>query len=84
MENLLNIINKKMDTNTMNEYLLKIDNLINSKIDSSELQESQDKIIGDINNKIKELYEDITKELSDKITQKEVNLLLADKINISI
>ena len=82
MENLLNIINKKMDTNAMNEYLLKIDNLINSKIDSSELQESQDKIIGDINNKIKELYEDITKELSDKITQKEVNLLLADKINI--
>ena len=82
MENLLNIINKKMDTNTMNEYLLKIDNLINSKIDSSELQESQDKIIGDINNKIKELYEDITKELSDKITQEEVNLLLADKINI--
>ena len=83
IESLINIINKKMDTNTMNEYLLKINNEINSKIDSSEFQESQDKIISDINSKIKELYEDIIKELSDKITKEELNILLNDKININ-
>ena len=81
MESLINIINKKIDSNILNECLLKIDNEINSKIDNLEFQESQDKLISDINNKIKELYEDITKELSNKITQNEVKILLSSKID---
>ena len=81
IESLINLINKKMDSDTLNDFILKIDNEINSKLDSLEYQESQDKIISDINNKIKELYEDITKELSDKITQEEIKILLEDKVD---
>ena len=81
MESLINIINQKIDSNILNEYLLKIDNDINAKIDSLEFQETQEKMITDINDKIKELYEDITKELSNKITQNEVKILLSSKID---
>ena len=81
IESLINIINKKIDSNTLNDFILKIENEINSKLDSLEYQENQDKIISDINNKIKELYEDITKELSDKITQDEIKILLENKLD---
>ena len=81
MESLMDIINKKIDGDMLNDCILKLDNEIHSKIDSNELQETQDKLISDINNKIKELYEDILKELSDKITKDEINILMKDQID---
>ena len=81
MENLINIIDSKIDTNIVNDFFGKISNELDSKIDSSEYQENHEKLISDINNKIKEFYEDITKELSNKITQDEVKILLTDKMD---
>ena len=81
MESLINVINKKIDTETLNDCLAKLENELNSKLDSLEYQENQDKIITDINKKIKELYDDITKELSEKIAKDEIKILIEDKIN---
>ena len=81
MESLMEIINKKIDSDTVNDYIDKLDNDLNTKIDTQEFQETQNKIISDVNNKIKELYEDIIKELSDKITKDEINILMKDKID---
>ena len=81
MESLINIIDTKIDTSIVNDCLSKLSNELNSKIDSLEFQENHEKLINDINNKIKEFYEDITKELSDKISQDEVKILLAEKMD---
>ena len=74
IENVLNILNNKINNNIMNDELLKLQNEIESKINI--LNENQDGIINDINNKIKEMYEDLSKELSNKITLADVKVLL--------
>ena len=79
IENIINILNNKVDLKIMNEKLVKIDE--NTKIKINTLNESQDNIILQVNNKIKEMYEDICKELSNKISITDAKLLLSDKIN---
>lgn len=81
MEKLINVMEEKIDSNTLNNCLLKIENEINAKLDSQELNEIKDKIISEINDKIKVLYEDMNKELSNKISKKDLQLLLEDKID---
>ena len=81
IENIINILNNKVDFKIMNEKLVKIDE--NTKIKINTLNESQDNIILQVNNKIKEMYEDICKELSNKISITDAKLLLSDKTNNS-
>ena len=81
IENIINILNNKVDLKIMNEKLVKIDE--NTKIKINTLNESQDNIILQVNNKIKEMYEDICKELSNKISITDAKLLLSDKTNNS-
>ena len=81
IENIINILNNKVDFKIMNEKLVKIDE--NTKIKIKTLNESQDNIILQVNNKIKEMYEDICKELSNKISITDAKLLLSDKTNNS-
>ena len=79
IENIINILNNKVDFKIMNEKLVKIDE--NTKIKINTLNESQNNIILQVNNKIKEMYEDICKELSNKISITDAKLLLSDKTN---
>jgi len=81
IENIINILNNKVDLKIMNEKLVKIDE--NTKIKINTLNESQNNIILQVNNKIKEMYEDICKELSNKISITDAKLLLSDKTNNS-
>ena len=81
IENIINILNNKVDLKIMNEKLVKIDE--NTKIKINTLNESKDNIILQVNNKIKEMYEDICKELSNKISITDAKLLLSDKTNNS-
>jgi len=81
IENIINILNNKVDLKIMNEKLVKIDE--NTKIKLNTLNEGQDNIILQVNNKIKEMYEDISKELSNKISITDAKLLLSDKTNNS-
>ena len=81
IENIINILNNKVDFKIMNEKLVKIDE--NTKIKINTLNESQNNIILQVNNKIKEMYEDICKELSNKISITDAKLLLSDKTNNS-
>ena len=81
IENIINILNNKVDLKIMNEKLVKIDE--NTKIKINTLNESQNNIIFQVNNKIKEMYEDICKELSNKISITDAKLLLSDKTNNS-
>ena len=76
MENIINILNNKIDTNIMNEEILKMQNEFETKINS--LNEGQDNIILEVNNKIKEMYDDISKELSNKISLTDAKLLITD------
>ena len=81
IENIINILNNKVDLKIMNEKLVKIDE--NTKIKINTLNEGQDNIILQVNNKIKEMYEDICKELSNKISITDAKLLLSDITNNS-
>lgn len=76
MENIINILNNKIDYNIMNEEILKIQNDFETKINA--LNEGQDNIILEVNNKIKEMYDDISKELSNKISLTDAKLLISD------
>ena len=75
IENILNILNGKVDANIFNEKIEKNEKEINS------LNEIQDNIILQVNSKIKEMYEDISKELENKISMNDAKLLFNDKNN---
>ena len=80
MENILNILNNKIDIKDFNKEIAKIENEIEDKINS--LNENKDNnIILEVNNKIKKMYEDISKELENKISMNDVKLLLNGKDN---
>ena len=79
IENILNILDNKIDYNIMNVEIIKFQNQIESKINI--LNDNQDGLISDINSKIKEMYEDISKELSNKITLNDVKVLLNNNNN---
>ena len=66
MENIVNALNNKIDIDAVNEEITKFENETESKINA--LNESQDNIISQVNSKIKEMYEDLSKELANKIT----------------
>ena len=81
IENILNILNNKIDYNIMNVEIIKFQNQIESKINI--LNDNQDGLISDINSKIKEMYEDISKELSNKITLNDVKVLINNNNNLN-
>ena len=81
IENILNILDNKIDYNIMNEEIIKFQNQIESKINI--LNDNQDGLISDINSKIKEMYEDISKELSNKITLNDVKVLINNNNNLN-
>ena len=81
IENILNILDNKIDYNIMNVEIIKFQNQIESKINI--LNDNQDGLISDINSKIKEMYEDISKELSNKITLNDVKVLINNNNNLN-
>lgn len=79
MENIVNALNNKIDIDAVNEEITKFENETESKINA--LNESQDNIISQVNSKIKEMYEDLSKELANKITIADAKLLLTNGTN---
>ena len=79
MENILNILNNKIDVNLVNEEFTKIENDIDNKINA--LNETQDNIIMQVNSKIKEMYDDLSKEIENKITMADAKFLLTNESN---
>ena len=79
MENILNILNNKIDVNLVNEEFAKIENEIDNKINA--LNETQDNIIMQVNSKIKEMYDDLSKEIENKITMADAKFLLTNESN---
>ena len=80
MENILNILNNKIDIKDFNKEIIKFQNEIENKINS--LNENKDNsIILEVNSKIRQMYEDISKELEKKISLNDAKLLLNDKNN---
>ena len=77
IENILNVLINKIDMNDFKKEISTFENEIESKINS--LNESQDNIILQVNSKIKEMYEDLSKELKNKITFTDAKLLLNNK-----
>ena len=74
VKNILNILTNKLDINDLKKEISKLEIEIDGKINS--LNESQDNIILQVNSKIKEMYEDISKELEKKISLTDAKLLL--------
>ena len=79
MENILNILNNKINVDTLNEEITKFENETENKINA--LNESQDNIISQVNSKIKEMYDDLSKEIANKITLADAKFLLANETN---
>jgi len=79
MENILNILNNKIDVNLVNDEFAKIENDIDNKINA--LNETQDNIIMQVNSKIKEMYDDLSKEIENKITMADAKFLLTNESN---
>ena len=79
MENILNILNNKIDVNLVNDEFAKMENEIDNKINA--LNETQDNIIMQVNSKIKEMYDDLSKEIENKITMADAKFLLTNESN---
>ena len=79
MENILNILTNKLDINALNKEISNIKTETENKIKS--LNENQDNLILEINSKIREMYEDLSKELENKMTLNDAKLLLGNKAN---
>ena len=79
MENILNILTNKLDINALNKEISNIKTETENKIKA--LNESQDNLILEINCKIREMYEDLSKELENKMTLNDAKLLLGNKAN---
>ena len=79
MENILNILNNKIDVNLVNDEFAKIENEIDNQINA--LNETQDNIIMQVNSKIKEMYDDLSKEIENKITMADAKFLLTNESN---
>ena len=79
MENILNILTNKLDINALNKEISNIKTGTENKMKA--LNESQDNLILEINSKIREMYEDLSKELENKITLNDAKLLLGNKTN---
>ena len=79
MENILNILNNKIEVNLVNDEFAKIENEIDNKINA--LNETQDNIIMQVNSKIKEMYDDLSKEIENKITMADAKFLLTNESN---
>ena len=79
MENIVNVLNNKIDIDAVNEEITKFENKTENKINA--LNESQDNIISQVNNKIKEMYEDLSKEIANKITIADAKFLLTNETN---
>ena len=79
IENILNILNNKIDVNLVNDEFAKIENEIDNKINA--LNETQDNIIMQVNSKIKEMYDDLSKEIENKITMADAKFLLTNESN---
>ena len=79
MKNILNILTNKLDINALNKEISNIKTETENKIKA--LNESQDNLILEINCKIREMYEDLSKELENKMTLNDAKLLLGNKAN---
>ena len=78
--NIKNDLSQKIDITKMNEILSQITNDMSQKISSNEIEELNN-IILEINKRIEEIENNYSLELNNKISKKELNSLLNDKIS---
>ena len=78
--NIKNDLSQKIDITKMNEILSQITNDMSQKISSNEIEELNN-IILEINKRIEEFENNYSLELNNKISKKELNSLLNDKIS---
>ena len=78
--NIKNDLSQKIDITKMNEILSQITNDMSQKISSNEIEEVNN-IILETNKRIEEFENNYSLELNNKISKKELNSLLNDKIS---
>ena len=78
--NIKNDLSQKIDITKMNEILSQITNDMSQKISSNEIEELNN-IILETNKRIEEFENNYSLELNNKISKKELNSLLNDKIS---
>ena len=74
----------KLDINKFEEFLDGLKEDLDNKLNVSAMQKNNDELIKEFNNKIKELYNDLNKELDNKISGNDVKNLLDNKIDIGL
>ena len=80
-----NLINQKLreklDISKFEEFLNGLKEDLDNKVNILTMKKTNEEIITEINNKIRELYTDIIKEMSNKISKNEIESMLSNKLN---
>ena len=80
-----NIINQKLreklDISKFEEFLNGLKEDLDNKVNILIMKKANEDVITEINNKIRELYTDISTEMSNKISKNEIDEILSNKLN---
>ena len=71
-------LNEKLDISKFEEFLNGLKEDLDNKLDIIAMKKTNEEIINEINDKIRQLYSDINKELSEKITKNDLDIILSE------
>ena len=75
---LLQRINEKLDISKFEEFLNGLKEDLDNKLDIITMKKTNEEIIKEINDKIRQLYTDINKDLSQKISRNDLDIILSE------
>ena len=85
MEDNNSIINQKLreklDISKFEEFLNGLKEDLDNKVNILIMKKANEDVISEINNKIRELYTDLSTEMSNKISKNEIDTILSNKLN---
>ena len=74
-------LREKLDISKFEEFLNGLKEDLDNKVNILVMKKANEDVISEINNKIRELYTDISTEMSNKISKNEIDTILSNKLN---
>ena len=76
-------LKEKLDISKFEEFLNGLKEDLDNKVNILIMKKANEDVISEINNKIRELYTDLSTEMSNKISKNEIDTILSNKLNIN-
>ena len=74
-------LKEKLDISKFEEFLNGLKEDLDNKVNILIMKKANEDVISEINNKIRELYTDLSTEMSNKISKNEIDTILSNKLN---